>query len=383
MPVQKISIQQFLQFRDQYPVLDVRSPGEYAHAHIPGACSFPLFTDEERKVVGTLYKQEGKQKAVKAGLAFFGPKMVSMVETVEQKLTEQGPAGQGAGPVIVHCWRGGMRSAGVAWLLDLYGFNVYTLTGGYKSFRRWCVQQFDKKYPFSVLGGFTGSGKTGLLKELKADGRPIIDLEALAAHKGSVFGHLGEPSQPTQEMFENRLALALAAAADATGSIPPTIWLEDESQRIGPVNIPIVLYRHIMTRPLYFLDIPFEERLTRIVKDYGEFEKDKLADGVIRLKKRLGGQEAKIALAFLETGDIVNCFRILLKYYDKYYLKSLHQKENLLQLFHKVPCVTPDAAANARILLKAAQSEKAGQAMEREPAGKSGQAGQTQQTGTL
>jgi len=331
----------------------------------------PLFTDDERRVVGTIYKQQGKQKAIKVGLTSFGPKMVSIVEEVERLA--------GSRSVIVHCWRGGMRSAGVAWLLDLYGFNVYTLTGGYKSFRRWCIQQFEKEYPFSILGGFTGSGKTGLLKELKADGHTIIDLEALAAHKGSVFGNLGEQQpQPTQEMFENRLALTLAEAADPAfrpGTDPTsyqaqrTIWLEDESQRIGNVNIPIPIYRHIMISPLYFLEIPFEDRLTRIVKDYGQFEKDQLANGIIRLKRRLGGLETKTALASLETGNMADCFRILLKYYDKYYLKSLHQKKHLLQSFRKIPCTGTDAAANARILAKAVQTEKAGQTKNTRQAG--------------
>src|SRR5690348_9334071 len=129
MPIKKLSITEFLKLSHQHPVLDVRSPGEYSHAHIPGAYSLPLFTDEERKVVGTTYKQQSREAAIKVGLDYFGPKMRSMVEEVE-KLCEK----RGGKTVLVHCWRGGMRSAGVAWLLDLYGFKVYTLVGGYKFF---------------------------------------------------------------------------------------------------------------------------------------------------------------------------------------------------------------------------------------------------------
>jgi tRNA 2-selenouridine synthase len=361
MAIQKISIQAFFLKEGQYPVFDVRSPGEFAHAHIPGAYNLPLFSDEERKVVGTIYKRESREKAIKAGLAYFGPKMVSLVEEAERMMKEHaerttdnaGLSGrESTRTVIVHCWRGGMRSAGVAWLLDLYGFDVYSISGGYKSFRRWCGQQFKKEYPFSVLGGFTGSGKTQILQDLKAGGNTILDLESLAAHKGSVFGHLGEPVQPSQEMFENRLALALADTGGAGN-----IWMEDESQRIGNVNIPIELFRYIQTRLVYFLEIPFDERLSHIVAGYGKFEKEKLADGIIRLKKRLGGLETKMALEFLEAGHVYNCFRILLKYYDKYYHKSLMGKGEVEKTVKKIPCPDTASEVNARILLRHEQTE--------------------------
>jgi tRNA 2-selenouridine synthase len=349
MAIFKISIQQLIQQPAEYPVLDVRSPGEYKHAHLPGAYSLPLFSDEERKVVGTAYKQQGKQQAIKLGLACFGPKMVAMVEEAERIVSQHTGANRQdkvSRTVVVHCWRGGMRSAGVSWLLDLYGFNVYTLTGGYKSFRRWCVQQFEKAYPFSILGGFTGSGKTRILHALKARGQAVLDLESLAMHKGSVFGHLGQPMQPTQEMFENRLALALTDL-----EMESLIWLEDESQRIGSVNIPIVLYRHMQCRPVFFLDIPFEERLKHIIEGYGQFEKEKIADGIARIRKRLGGLETKTALAQLAEGDLAACFRILLRYYDKYYLKSLDKKQDPLARIRTLPCTNTDAVINADMLL--------------------------------
>ena len=357
MPIQKISIQQLIAWEDRYPILDVRSPGEYAHGHIPGAYSLPLFTDEERKVVGTAYKQESRQEAIKKGLAYFGGKMVEMVGATEKIIGEDKT-------VIVHCWRGGMRSAGVAWLLDLYGFNVYTLTGGYKSFRRWCVAQFGLEYAFRVIGGFTGSGKTLILEALRAEGQRVIDLEALAAHKGSVFGHLGEPPQPTQEMFENRLALALAGAVggagvgdDARGDAADrgaggAIWIEDESQRIGRVNIPVPLYHTIQCGSLFFLEIPFEQRLQQIVREYGQFEKAALAGAIDCVKKRLGGQETKTALHLLEEGDISGCFAILLKYYDKFYLKGLQQRSGALSPIQRLPCDNTDAAGNAKMLLR-------------------------------
>ena len=162
MAIQKITIEQFLELADQYPVLDVRSPGEYLHAHIPGAYSLPLFTDEERKVVGTAYKQQSRETAIKIGLDYFGVKMRKMVEEVEQLLLDLKPKSpenneENNRTFIVHCWRGGMRSAGVAWLLDLYGFKVYTLVGGYKVYRQWARRQFEKPHSFTILGGYTGS----------------------------------------------------------------------------------------------------------------------------------------------------------------------------------------------------------------------------------
>ena len=157
MAVKKLLLEDFLQLAVTMPVLDVRSPGEYQHAHIPGAYNLPLFTNEERAIVGTLYKQQGKQKAVKSGLGFFGPKMNAMLEQAEafqREFIKTSPSPRpdspfgGQGGLLVHCWRGGMRSAGVAWLLDLYGFEVYTLVGGYKAYRKWVLEQFEKVYDF-------------------------------------------------------------------------------------------------------------------------------------------------------------------------------------------------------------------------------------------
>ncbi len=353
MAVQKLTIPEFLQLSAQYPVLDVRSPGEFTHAHIPGAYSLPLFTDEERKVVGTAYKQESREKAIKIGLKYFGTKMADMVEEVEKMVAGKSNNSFATKPaVLVHCWRGGMRSAGVAWLLDLYGFKVYTLAGGYKAFRNWALQQFEKEYPLKVIGGYTGSGKTELLKALQKKAEHIIDLEALANHKGSTFGNLGQPPQPSQEMFENELAVKLYTACSSI-SANRFIWIEDESQRIGNVNIPAKLYRNKQSAPMYFVDIPFEERLNHIMQGYGKFEKEKLVNAIIRIKKRLGGLETKTAVNFLLEDDVKNCFAVLLKYYDKWYLKGLQQHESPETLVKKIPCSTVDANINVNAVLNA------------------------------
>lgn len=360
MAITRISVEEFLSLAKSYPVLDVRSPGEYNHAHIPAAYSLPLFSDEERKVVGTAYKQESQQKAIKLGLDFYGSKMVKMVEEVESLLklkTTESDFHRDQYTVLVHCWRGGMRSAGVAWLLDLYGFKVYTLAGGYKAYRKWVLAQFEKKYPIRIVGGFTGSGKTELLQALAEKQEPVIDLEQLAGHKGSAFGNLGLPKQVSQEMFENLLAAALQKVAEgwAVTNHPAPIWMEDESQRIGEVNIPAVFFRQMRDKTVFFLDIPFSERLQYILQHYGKFEKEKLISTILRIKKRLGGLETKQAIGFLIEDNVEASFDILLHYYDKFYLKSLQNRENLDQLLHKVELSAVDAAANAARLIETAK----------------------------
>lgn len=373
MPVEKINIDQFLELAKHHPVIDVRSPGEYNHAHIPGAFSLPLFTDSERAEVGTAYKQKSRELAIKIGLDFFGPKMRKMVEEAEAirnrefGIRNKEPGTQNEAleikdapkfptpdsKLLIYCWRGGMRSGAVSWLLDFYGFKIYTLVGGYKKYRNHVLDSFKKPLQFKILGGYTGSGKTYTLKELERRGEKIIDLEDLANHKGSAFGNIGLPQQPTQEMFENFLAAKLRMIdekwqmADRTNHHSTTnIWVEDESQRIGLVNIPSEFWKTMRTAPVYFLDIPFEERLKHLVTEYGNLDKQKMIDAMSRIKDRLGGLETKNAITYLESNNTIESFRILLKYYDKWYLKGLHNREGINSLLTKINCdsVTPENA---------------------------------------
>jgi tRNA 2-selenouridine synthase len=335
MAVQKIDILQFLALSEKHPVLDVRSPSEYAHAHIELAISLPLFTDEERKIVGTAYKQESRENAIKIGLEYFGPRMRQIVEEVEALNSKT---------ILVHCWRGGMRSGAIAWLLDLYGFTVYSLEGGYKAYRNWIINQFEENHNLKIVGGYTGSAKTLLLHKLEMEGHSIIDLEALANHKGSALGGIGLPPQHSQEMFENLLGTDLFKKQ---GKKP--LFVEDESQRIGNTLIPNSFYNQMKASTVYFLDIPFEARLTYLVVEYGVLPKDKLADSINRIQKRLGGLESKNALTFLEENNMKECFRILLNYYDKWYLKGSLKKDSLV----KIPSETIDTDINSTLLLNA------------------------------
>ena len=194
-------IDRFLSAR--VPLIDVRSPGEYLRGHIPGAFNVPLFTDQERAVVGTLYKQTGRDAAMLEGLRIIGPKMAEIVEQARTLAPD--------GKVGVHCWRGGERSASVAWLLEKAGFQeVIVLKRGYKSFRERVLASLSLSWVLEVLGGYTGTGKTELLGLLRQEGEQIVDLEGLAHHKGSSFGGIGEKVQPTTEHFENLLWDALS-----------------------------------------------------------------------------------------------------------------------------------------------------------------------------
>jgi len=333
----------------------------------------PLFTDEERAVVGTAYKQESRDKAIKHGLDFFGPKMRRMVEEAEgildlgpdnyreQTADLNGNKSEIENPkskiALLYCWRGGMRSGAVAWLLDVYGFKVYTLVGGYKKFRNYILDTFKLPFDFKILGGYTGSGKTEVLKSLKTKGELVVDLEEIAKHKGSAFGNIGMPKQPSQEMFENILGRKLRSLRyelknNDQRSTPQyiinhsPIWLEDESQRIGQINIPNGLWETMRSSPVYFLDIPFEERLSHLVEEYGCLDKEKMIDAITRIRERLGGLETKKAIEHLNENNTLESFRILLKYYDKWYTKGLHNRESINSLLNLIDCesVSPENA---------------------------------------
>jgi tRNA 2-selenouridine synthase len=212
-----------------------------------------------------------------------------------------------------------MRSAAVAWLLDLYGFKTEQLTGGYKAYRNWVLAQFEKNYSMKVLGGYTGSGKTEILLQLQKSKLPVIDLEGLANHKGSAFGALGQNEQATQEQFENNLAGALFTTCAAH----PYFWIEDESQRIGTNMLPIAFFKSMRNSVCYFIDIPFASRLQFIVQAYGRFAVADLIAATLRIQKRLGGLETKTAVNYLVENNVEAAFSILLKYYDKVYQKNI------------------------------------------------------------
>jgi tRNA 2-selenouridine synthase len=353
MAVQKINIDDFIMEAGSSIgssiIIDVRSPAEFEHAHIPSALNLPLFDNDERAMIGTTYKKQSREAAIKAGLPLFGNKMLSMVETVESWIAAAQKDNDLTKPTLyVHCWRGGMRSAAMAWLLDLYGYKVIQLTGGYKAYRNWVLAQFTIPYSLKVLGGYTGSGKTEILQALDKRNYAVIDLEGLAHHKGSAFGAIGQLPQPSQEMFENILATKLW---EVNKNNKP-IWIEDESQRIGTVLIPTPLFHLMRNSTCYFMTIPFEQRLAFIVEGYGKFDAQSLIEATERIQKRLGGLETKNAVAHIMQGELKEAFSILLKYYDKWYEKNA--KNEVLPKIELIPVSSEmvDPAHNATLLEK-------------------------------
>ncbi|HUB60720.1 MAG TPA: tRNA 2-selenouridine(34) synthase MnmH [Puia sp.] len=336
-----ISIEELPGLPATIPVADVRTPAEYTHGHIPGAVNLPLFTNEERVQVGTTYKQQGREAAILLGFDLTGQKWSGFIRQALQIAPQK--------KIALHCWRGGMRSAAMAWALDLYGFEVYTIRGGYKSFRHWALRQFQRPYPLSVIGGMTGSGKTRVLTRLKTCGEQTIDLENLAQHQGSAYGSLNRLIQPTQEQFENELAVLLAKT-----DLQRPIWIEDESQNIGKCLLPKPLFTQLRDAPLFDLQVPEEDRIAALLAEYGGLDKDFLIGSTERIARRLGPEQAKAAITAIREDRMADFIRQVLVYYDKTYRKGLvtRNPNNI------IPIVAPndDPERNAEQLLSIARN---------------------------
>ncbi|MEO1209315.1 MAG: tRNA 2-selenouridine(34) synthase MnmH [Cyanobacteria bacterium J06638_20] len=294
-------------------ILDVRSPAEFDQGHIPEALSFPLFSNDERAEVGTCYKQEGRDAAVELGFTIAGPKFADFI----QKAKAIAPDRQ----VRVHCWRGGMRSGAIAWVLEMAGFHVTTLMGGYKAFRRWVLAAFEQERAIAIIGGMTGTGKTDILHALAEQGEKVLDLEGLANHRGSSFGSLMLPSQPTNEQFENSLAMELAQLNPER-----RVWIEAESKSIGQCRVPNALFQHMEAAPIFEILRPKAERLDLLVALYGQAPLADLITATERIRKRLGGQRTQEAVALLQAHQFHAAFDHLLYYYDKTYEYDLQRR---------------------------------------------------------
>ncbi|MBN8704045.1 MAG: tRNA 2-selenouridine(34) synthase MnmH [Bacteroidetes bacterium] len=332
-----IDIEQYVELAKKHQVFDVRTPAEYLKGHLPGSINLPLFEDEERAVVGKIYKHDGRQPAILKGLELVGPKLKQLIKAVVKQTSDT--------TILLYCWRGGMRSGSVAWLLEMYGYKVYTLRKGYKAYRNYVLAQFDKKYFFTVLGGYTGTGKTELLQHLQGQNQLIIDLEKLANHKGSSFGSLGEQAPPTQEHFENLLATHLLDVGT-----DKHFWVEDESRTIGRVGIPTGFWRQMRTSRVTFVSLSFAVRTRYLVQQYGKYSKEELITATSRIAKRLGGQHVKRAVEAIEKGDLTTACEINLTYYDKAYLYGLSERDK--KLIIQFEFVEPDLKAIAQQLIQ-------------------------------
>ncbi len=287
-------------------LLDVRSPSEYTSGHFPGAINLPLLQDEERKEVGIAYKHKGYEAAFDLGLSFVGPKMTGFVQFVRRYKSPL--------PITLYCWRGGKRSASMAWLLQNAGLEVQVISGGYKSLRKQLLLEVEKERILHLVSGYTGSGKTELLHRLKAKEEQVVDLEGLAKHKGSAFGGLGMPKQPSQEQFENLLGYSLY------GLDPhKPLWVEHESRMIGRLCIPDGFYRQFEKANIFLVEVPILKRIESLVEGYANVDKALLEEAIKKIERKMGPQYCKMALEALQLDQFDQVAALTLRYYDRCY----------------------------------------------------------------
>ena len=330
-------ISSFLDSAHRFPVIDVRSPGEYNQGHIPDSFNIPLFDDRERATVGTIYNHEGRHKAIQKGFALATPKREKLIKSAVEKAIEK--------KVLIHCWRGGMRSEKMAELFETAGLECTVLEGGYKAYRKKVFEDFRSIENLLVLFGPTGSGKTGILQKLAIMGEQVIDLEYHARHRGSAFGDIGLDTQPTSMQFQNDVHRCLLAF-DKT----QRIWVEGESMNIGKVYLPPTLWEKMNLATVVNIEMPAQQRVKRIVEEYGRFPDLLLMESVKKLTKRIGGDRTQSVIRLIGKGNYAEAVQMLLDYYDKNYQYSLNKynQGKIISLTTR----TSDINLNAKLILR-------------------------------
>lgn len=326
-----------LREREAHTIIDVRSPKEFEEATIPGSINIPVFDNDERAEVGTIYNQEGQDAAKERGLEIFSKKLPDFIDAFKSIQT----------PKTVFCWRGGMRSKTAATVLDLMGVHANRLTGGIRTYRRWVVDFLDHA-TFSpeliVLNGYTGTGKTAILHRLKEAGYPIIDLEGMANHRGSIFGQVGR-NPSNQKRFDAQLAETIIQHQDA-----PFVFMEGESKRIGRAVMPDFLYQKKEQGTQVFIQLPMEERVQNILEDYDPWHyPEQINEAFQIIKKRIHTPVAKEIDNALAQQDFATAVRCLLDYYyDPRYNHSINQSgrrsihaENVDDAFRQIQNMYP------------------------------------------
>jgi tRNA 2-selenouridine synthase len=314
MAEQLITLDEFWTLRKHLPIIDARSEGEFAQSHIPESFNLPILNNKERVIVGTLYKEKGSESATLKGFELVGPRFHQIQKEAIRLFPDR--------KIIVYCWRGGMRSQILSWLLSMVGFEVYRLKGGYKTYRTFTFEEVRKDRKLIVLGGKTGTAKTVLLKKLQEKGEQILDLEGIANHKGSSFGGIDQDPQPTVEQFENLLAENLFPLDP---SIPT--WVENESRKIGRLIVPDRLFEQMGNCLLVDIQKPLDERIRHIAGEYGQLPEGELIAAVKRLQKRLGGMRTQQAIEAIQEKNHELWISNLLIYYDKTYEFDLIRHE--------------------------------------------------------
>jgi len=294
--------------------VDVRAPIEFAQGHIPGAVNIPIFADDERAEIGTVYKQVDRDTALALGEKIARPKVDGILAEIKALL----PA-----DLVIYCWRGGKRSGEICRVVNEAGIPARRIHGGYKAYRKGIRSFIESPRNLLMLGGKTGSGKTAMLLGLKEKGVQVVDLEGLANHKGSVFGHINEAPQPTTEQFENNFCDELQKTDPKQ-----VLLLENESHLIGTVHLPQPLLLQMRAAPLLIVDVPIEARIDRLVQEYTNTDKQELIKATERIARKLTQPKLLEVTAFLEQGDFRSACAILLGYYDYYYNRGIDKRKN-------------------------------------------------------
>lgn len=318
MPVESIAAAQALASLDRFDtVIDARSESEYAEDRLPGAVNWPSLTDEQRRIVGTEYKQVSPFVAQKRGAAMVARNIAAHIEReVMDKPKDWKP--------LVYCWRGGKRSGSLALVLGQIGFRVHILEGGYREYRRAvmaALEELPQRCEYRVVCGTTGSGKSRLLQVLRRQGAQVLDLEALAEHRGSVLGLVPGFPQPGQKQFDSRVWDALRRFDETK-----PVWIESESKKVGDLRVPEALVERMRTSPCFALELPLPARVALLMEDYAHFVRDtdafcKRLDAlrVLRGNEVVNGWQAAAQAG--RTEEVVR--DLLVAHYDPIYLQSM------------------------------------------------------------
>ncbi len=338
----QINISDFLHLRKELPVIDVRSEGEFEAGHVRSAVNIPLLNNEERVIVGTAYKQQGQAEAINQGFRLVGPRLSQIVDRSIRVANGK--------ETLVYCWRGGMRSNNFSQFIGMARVKARTLEGGYKSYRHAVLDSFKRQFNFVLLTGCTGSGKSEILRALKSQGEQVLDLEDLANHKGSAFGHLLMPPQPSTEQFQNDLFEEIIKL-----DLSKRIWVEDESIAIGKIFLPTDFWRRMETSSLVMMEVSKDVRVKRLVNEYGAADRDEFLAIMGKITKKLGGQHYNAAKERLLNNDMSATIDILLTYYDKAYLNSIEKRKPRLSFSHAWNGI--DAIGYAKQLISKANAQ--------------------------
>jgi tRNA 2-selenouridine synthase len=334
--MQILTSEEFMTHRKSLPIVDVRSPAEFAEGHISGALNIPIFNNDERAIVGTIYKKKGRIPAIEKGLEIVGPKMAHFAHTAVGIAK--------SGQLLVHCWRGGMRSESMAWLFERVGIECFTLQGGYKSYRNYLLDKVGDLPHLIVVEGHTGSGKTEILLRLKDSGEQVIDLEGFANHRGSAFGGIGQESQPTTQQFQNDIFDEVL-----TFDLLKRVWIEGESQTVGRVFLPDPLWDSMNKAKCIEIQIPRIERISRLVNVYGTLSNELMENAIRGLVKRLGIQRMNEILLCYHEQKLYEVADQLLEYYDQTYQYSRDKYKRELT---EIVLPNGNASANAELILE-------------------------------